>query len=128
MDLDTVIVGGGQAGLALGYHLRRAGVPFAMLDAHARVGDAWRQRWDSLTLFTPLYFLGLPWQRTRGSAVLGWVGRDAEVLAARLAEDRRLVPGWKLNHDAGSSYRDTGTCTPVPAGPRDPAWASIGKE
>jgi putative flavoprotein involved in K+ transport len=60
MDLDTVIVGGGQAGLALGYHLRRAGVPFAILDADARVGEAWRQRWDSLTLFTPRRFSALP--------------------------------------------------------------------
>ncbi|MFC0029976.1 flavin-containing monooxygenase [Micromonospora chaiyaphumensis] len=60
MDLDTVIVGGGQAGLALGHHLRRAGVPFAILDAHDRVGAAWRQRWDSLTLFTPRRFSGLP--------------------------------------------------------------------
>ncbi|MEU5724593.1 NAD(P)/FAD-dependent oxidoreductase [Micromonospora sp. NPDC047738] len=60
MDLDTVIVGGGQAGLALGHHLRRAGVPFAILDAHGQVGDAWRQRWDSLTLFTPRRFSALP--------------------------------------------------------------------
>ncbi|SCL27766.1 putative flavoprotein involved in K+ transport [Micromonospora rhizosphaerae] len=60
MDLDTVIVGGGQAGLALGHYLRRAGVRFAILDAHNRVGDSWRQRWDSLTLFTPRRFDGLP--------------------------------------------------------------------
>lgn len=60
MDLDTVVVGGGQAGLALGQQLRRAGVPFAILDAHGRVGDAWRQRWDSLTLFTPRRFSALP--------------------------------------------------------------------
>ncbi len=41
---DTLIIGGGQAGLALGYHLRRAGLRFAILDAHRRVGDAWRHR------------------------------------------------------------------------------------
>ncbi|MCW3843482.1 NAD(P)/FAD-dependent oxidoreductase [Micromonospora yasonensis] len=57
---DTVVVGGGQAGLALGHHLRRAGVPVAILDAHPRVGDAWRRRWDSLTLFTPRRFSALP--------------------------------------------------------------------
>lgn len=51
--LDTLIIGGGQAGLALGYHLRRAGQRFALVDAHSRVGDAWRQRWDSLRLFIP---------------------------------------------------------------------------
>ena len=59
-DLDTVIVGGGQAGLALAHHLRRAGQRFAVLDAHPRVGDAWRRRWDSLALFTPNRFNALP--------------------------------------------------------------------
>ncbi|WP_169981468.1 NAD(P)/FAD-dependent oxidoreductase [Microbispora sp. H10836] len=59
-DYDTLVVGGGQAGLALGYLLRRAGVRFAILDAHERVGDAWRHRWDSLTLFTPRRYDGLP--------------------------------------------------------------------
>ncbi|GGM55372.1 flavin-containing monooxygenase [Dactylosporangium sucinum] len=58
--LDTAIVGGGQAGLAVAYHLHRAGQAVAVLDAHARVGDAWRGRWDSLTLFTPNRYNGLP--------------------------------------------------------------------
>ncbi|UVJ41625.1 NAD(P)/FAD-dependent oxidoreductase [Arthrobacter sp. CJ23] len=58
--LDTIIVGGGQAGLALGYFLARQGRDFAILDAHQRVGDAWRQRWDSLRLFTPAKYDGLP--------------------------------------------------------------------
>lgn len=58
--LDTIIVGGGQAGLALGYFLAGQGRDFAILDAHQRVGDAWRQRWDSLRLFTPSKFDGLP--------------------------------------------------------------------
>ena len=57
---DTVIVGGGQAGLATGYHLARAGRSFAILDAFDRVGDAWRNRWNSLRLFTPAKYDGLP--------------------------------------------------------------------
>lgn len=60
MDVQTLIIGGGQAGLAMGYHLRRAGVRFAIVDAHPRVGDAWRRRWDSLTLFTPRRYDALP--------------------------------------------------------------------
>ncbi len=60
MHVQTLIIGGGQAGLAMAYHLRRAGVGCGVLDAHARVGDAWRHRWDSLTLFTPRRYDGLP--------------------------------------------------------------------
>lgn len=52
----VVVIGGGQAGLAIGYHLSRRDVPFVILDAGARVGDRWRQRWDSLRLFTPARF------------------------------------------------------------------------
>jgi putative flavoprotein involved in K+ transport len=57
---ETVIVGGGQAGLATAYHLKRQGRPFVVLDAEERVGDAWRKRWDSLRLFTPAKYDGLP--------------------------------------------------------------------
>ncbi|MGI5454406.1 flavin-containing monooxygenase [Streptomyces sp. CA-249302] len=58
--IETVVVGGGQAGLATGYHLARQGRPFVILDAGERVGDAWRGRWDSLRLFSPAKFDGLP--------------------------------------------------------------------
>ena len=58
--VETVVIGGGQAGLAVGYHLARRGLPFVILDANERIGDAWRKRWDSLRLFTPARFNGLP--------------------------------------------------------------------
>lgn len=58
--LDTVVVGGGQAGLAMGYYLKEQGREFVILDAGERVGDAWRNRWDSLRLFTPAALSGLP--------------------------------------------------------------------
>jgi putative flavoprotein involved in K+ transport len=57
--IDTVVVGGGQAGLSVGYHLRRLGVSHVILDANEQIGDAWRKRWDSLRLFTPARFNGL---------------------------------------------------------------------
>jgi putative flavoprotein involved in K+ transport len=58
--VDTVIIGGGQAGLATGYHLKKQGRKFVILDANERIGDAWRKRWDSLKLFTPARYNGLP--------------------------------------------------------------------
>jgi putative flavoprotein involved in K+ transport len=57
--IQTVVIGGGQAGLSVGYHLARHNLPFVILDAHDRIGDSWRQRWDSLRLFTPARFDGL---------------------------------------------------------------------
>ena len=59
-SVRDVVVGGGQAGLAVGYHLARRGLRFVILDANERVGDAWRKRWDSLRLFTPARYDGLP--------------------------------------------------------------------
>jgi len=58
--VETVIVGGGQAGLVAGYELMKRGRQFVILDAESRVGDAWRNRWDSLRLFTPGRDCGLP--------------------------------------------------------------------
>jgi putative flavoprotein involved in K+ transport len=57
--IETVVVGGGQAGLSVGYHLARRGLSFVILDASERIGDTWRKRWDSLRLFTPARFNGL---------------------------------------------------------------------
>jgi len=57
--LDVIVIGGGQAGLSVGYHLKRLGIRFLILDASARIGDAWRTRWDSLRLFTPARFASL---------------------------------------------------------------------
>jgi putative flavoprotein involved in K+ transport len=59
-QIDTVIVGAGQAGLATGYYLAAQGRDFVILDRCERVGDSWRRRWDSLRLFTPAVHDALP--------------------------------------------------------------------
>jgi putative flavoprotein involved in K+ transport len=60
-DFDTIVIGGGQAGLSAGYYLKRRGRPFVILDANERIGGSWRTRtWDSLRLFTPARYDGLP--------------------------------------------------------------------
>ena len=64
---ETIVVGGGQAGLAVGYHLKERGLPFVILDANDRIGDAWRNRWDSLRLFTPGRYSALPRMRFPGN-------------------------------------------------------------
>lgn len=66
--VDVVVIGAGQAGLSVGYHLKKRGVRFVILDGAARIGDVWRKRWDSLRLFTPAWLDsldGLPFPAPR---------------------------------------------------------------
>ncbi|WP_228373575.1 flavin-containing monooxygenase [Demequina soli] len=66
---DVVVIGGGQAGLAAGHHLERAGVDHVVLDAGPAAGAQWRRRWDTLRLFTPVQHSTLPglaWEHPRG--------------------------------------------------------------
>ena len=65
--LGTVVIGGSQSGLAVGYYLKQRGLPFVILDENDRIGDTWRKRWDSLRLFTPGRYDGLPGMSFPGS-------------------------------------------------------------
>lgn len=68
--IDVAVIGGGQAGLATGYYLRRHDLSFAILDAEGGPGGAWRHGWDSLTLFSPAAWSSLPgWQMPGGERV-----------------------------------------------------------
>lgn len=77
--IETVIIGGGQAGLSVGYELSRRDRQFVILDARDRIGDAWRTRWDSLRLFTPARYDGLPGMRFPGRG-------DATITKDQMAE------------------------------------------
>jgi putative flavoprotein involved in K+ transport len=59
-QFETIVIGAGQAGLAVGYHLAQRDRPFVILEAAERVGDNWRRRFDSLRLFTPARYDALP--------------------------------------------------------------------
>ena len=86
---DTVIIGGGQAGLAAGRELRQRGRAFVILDAQDRAGDAWRTRWDSLRLFTPRRDCALPGLKLVGQQSLAPTKDEmADYLEAYVAHHR----------------------------------------
>jgi putative flavoprotein involved in K+ transport len=58
--LDVLVIGGGQAGLAIGYQLTQDGCRFEIVDAAPEIGHVWRSRWDSLRLFTSGRYENLP--------------------------------------------------------------------
>jgi putative flavoprotein involved in K+ transport len=72
---EVVVVGGGQAGLAIGYLLARQGRTFSILEAADTPAAAWRARWDSLRLFTPVRYDSLPGRAFPGDPD-GYPGRD----------------------------------------------------
>ena len=57
---DVIIIGAGQAGLAMGYYLNQTNLSFLILDKGERIGEVWRNRYDSLRLFTPRNYSSLP--------------------------------------------------------------------
>lgn len=57
---QVIVIGGGQSGLAISYFLKRMNYQFIILDENEHIGDSWRKRWDSLHLFTPAQYDGLP--------------------------------------------------------------------
>src|SRR6188474_960672 len=58
--VDALVIGAGQAGLAVGQLLGSSGVRFELVERNERIGDSWRERYDSLSLFTPRSYSHLP--------------------------------------------------------------------
>jgi putative flavoprotein involved in K+ transport len=88
-EVDIVVVGAGQAGLAVGYYVRRTPYTWRMLDAEAGPGAAWRHGWDSLRLFSPGQWSSLPgWPMPAGAN--GTPTRD-EVIAYFAAYEARYA-------------------------------------
>ncbi|WP_025027476.1 flavin-containing monooxygenase [Caldalkalibacillus mannanilyticus] len=67
-NVQVVIIGAGQAGMAIGYYLKQQGESFILLDSSKRIGDSWRRRYESLVLFTPRGYSSLPGLPMKGSA------------------------------------------------------------
>jgi putative flavoprotein involved in K+ transport len=112
---EVIVVGGGQAGMAAGCYLSRAGIPFLILDAGTRAGEAWQQRWDTLELFTPAHYSSLPGMRFPGSPghypgkdeVAGYLEAYARSFAlpvrynTRVTSLERAAGGYRLHTSAG---------------------------
>jgi putative flavoprotein involved in K+ transport len=77
--IETVIIGGGQAGLATSYWLTQHGREHLVLEKASQPGHAWRQRWDSFTLVTPNWMFRLPGAENSGHAPDGFMARDEVV-------------------------------------------------
>jgi putative flavoprotein involved in K+ transport len=110
-ELDVLVVGAGQAGLATGYHLGRIGLRYELLDGNSRVGDSWRQRFDSLMLFTPRSYSALPGLAVRGDPN-GFPSKDEiadylEAYAAHFAIPVRLGAAARSMETFGTNFRVT---------------------
>lgn len=110
-SLDVLVIGAGQAGLATGYHLARTGLRYALLDSHARVGDSWRRRFDSLMLFTPRSYSALPGWAVPGEPD-GYPSKDEiadylEAYAAHFAIPIRSGVAVRSLETSGANFRVT---------------------
>lgn len=115
---EVIVIGGGQAGLAAGQYLSRAGISFLILDAGSRVGDAWRRRWDTLRLFTVARYSALPGRPFPGDPehfpgkdeVADYLEDYARALELPVRSDSRVTTleptgsGYRLETTAGT-YR-----------------------
>ncbi len=137
--VGTVVIGGGQAGLAAAYELGRAGNPAVVLDAEAATGDQWRRRWPSLRLFTPARHDGLPgapFPAARGSFpdkddVAAYLAQFAETNTidvrheVRVTRLRAAPGGFELQTTAGPMTATTViVATGATSAPHTPAFAA----
>lgn len=91
-DHDVIVIGGGQAGLAVAYYLRRAEADFLVLDAEESAGGAWRQTWPSLRLFSPAGYSSLPGWLMTASKSKGYPTRDEVIAYLTRYEERYAFP------------------------------------
>lgn len=99
MSVEVLIVGAGQAGLATGWHLKRAGISCRIVEASAHIGGSWRDYYDSLTLFSPAAYSALPGLPFPGNPdrypardeVVRYLEQYADALDLRLQTGRRVV-------------------------------------
>ncbi len=118
ISTDVVVIGGGQAGMAAGYYLRRTGRDFVILDAETSPGGSWQHYWDSLHLFSPAGYSSLPgWPMPAWSPGFPPASHVAEYLTAyetrydlpvqrpvRVTSVTRSGGGYLVESDRGSWF------------------------
>ena len=106
MQVEVAVVGAGQAGLAIGHQLARQNRSFVIVDGADSIGSAWRRRWDSLVLFTPRRYSGLPGLAFPGDPD-GYPGRDEVIAYLERYADTFGLP-IRLDSPVRSSTSTTG--------------------
>src|SRR4051812_24769305 len=115
---DVLVIGGGQAGLAAGYHLQHAGLSFAILESASDVGGSWPHYYDSLTLFSPagrsslpgLAFPGKPQHYPTRDEVVAYLRHYARHFALPVVTDARVLlverttQGFRVSTSSGHTY------------------------
>lgn len=92
-SIETIIIGGGQAGLSTSYHLSQRGCEHIVMEQAEQAGNAWRNdRWDSFTFVTPNWSIQLPGAAYQGSAPEGFLPRDEIVAYFERYADRYHMP------------------------------------
>jgi len=115
---DVVVIGAGQAGLAAGYHLAERGIEFVILEASPRVGDVWRNRYDSLLLYSPARYNALPGHRfPLGRNVFPTGAQMGDYLEAYVAH-HRLPVRTAVRVDSLRAASDGSGGYVITAGPR----------
>ena len=88
-SVQTVVIGAGQAGLTMSWHLRQADREHVVLERRATLGGGWQDRWDAFTLVSPNWMSGLPGYPYDGDDPDGFMGRDA--IADRVARYAEVI-------------------------------------
>jgi putative flavoprotein involved in K+ transport len=89
--VEVAVIGAGQAGLPMGYFLQRQGRRFVILERRAEIAPAWRERWESLTLFTPRRYRALPGLPFPGDPD-AYPSRDEVIAGSSPPELKKRIP------------------------------------
>lgn len=113
---DVIVVGGGQAALAVGYFLKKAEIDFIILDNQQQAGGAWLHTWDSLRLFSPAAYSSLPGMMMVQRGDKSYPHRDDVLAYLNQYEKRYQLPVYRPHHITGVRRNADNACLAVSDG------------